>query len=503
MIARVSIGISDGNSSIFIISLQILVDPLSRRTQKNSFDSRLRLEMEEVLSATDKQSMVTSFLEIAVGQSADTARQFLQATSWKLEEALQLFYVGNEGGAMPASSEAPNEDVITMPDQSSGGLMRHSGNGDIGQNNEDEVRAPLPVRREVLYDDAIIYGSSRMGYPSRESGSLVAFRNFDEELKRTGIWETDQSAPSTADNSRENLASLYRPPFALMHHGPFEKAKVAASAQDKWLLVNLQSSKEFSSHMLNRDTWANEAVAQTVRTNFIFWQVYDDTSEGRKVCTYYKLDSIPVVLVIDPITGQKMRSWFGMVQPERLLEELLPFMDSGPKDHHNTISHKRPRESSQSLPHKTAVPVEVKDEDEEVLLALAASMENMKDPIKVTSKDEVDATEKTVEKEESNQTVANKPRYLPLPEEPKGDRSLLSRVGIRLPDGRRLQRNFLRTDPIQLLWSFCFSQLGEDGSRPFRITQAIPGASKSLDYDAKQTFGESGLANSMVSVTWE
>lgn len=24
---------------------------------------------------------------------------------------------------------------------------------------------------------------------------------------------------------------------------------------------------------LNRDTWANEAVAQTIRTNFIFWQV--------------------------------------------------------------------------------------------------------------------------------------------------------------------------------------------------------------------------------------
>lgn len=49
-------------------------------------------------------------------------------------------------------------------------------------------------------------------------------------------------------------------------------------------------------------------------------QVYDDTTEGQKVCTYYKLDSIPVVLVIDPITGQKMRSWNGMVEPERLLE---------------------------------------------------------------------------------------------------------------------------------------------------------------------------------------
>ena len=33
-----------------------------------------------VLSATDQQTMVSSFLEIAVGQTADTARQFLQVS---------------------------------------------------------------------------------------------------------------------------------------------------------------------------------------------------------------------------------------------------------------------------------------------------------------------------------------------------------------------------------------------------------------------------------------
>lgn len=49
-------------------------------------------------------------------------------------------------------------------------------------------------------------------------------------------------------------------------------------------------------------------------------QTYDDTTEGKKVCTYYKLESMPVVLILDPITGQKMRSWNGMVHPERLLE---------------------------------------------------------------------------------------------------------------------------------------------------------------------------------------
>lgn len=50
--------------------------------------------------------------------------------------------------------------------------------------------------------------------------------------------------------------------------------------------------------------------------------MYHDSTEGKKVCTYYNLVSVPAILVIDPITGQKMRAWSGMVQPDRLLEVL-------------------------------------------------------------------------------------------------------------------------------------------------------------------------------------
>nr|KJB30689.1 hypothetical protein B456_005G158000 [Gossypium raimondii] len=430
--------------------------------------------MEGMLSASDKQSMVSSFLEIAVGQTAETAMQFLQATSWKLDEALQLFYVGNEGGVVGTASESPAvENVDSWVDQNSGEL-KESGNSDVGPIGGEEVRPPLPVVRETLYDDASLYGASRLGLPPQQSSSLIAFRNFDEEMKRPGVWESDEGASSTVDAPRDNLASLYRPPFHLMFQGPFEKAKAAASVEDKWLLVNLQSTKEFSSHM-----------------------VYDDTSEGRKVCTYYKLDSIPVVLVIDPITGQKMRSWFGMVQPESLLEDLVQFMDGGPRDYHATLSHKRPRGSSVTPQQKIKVSTDETNEDKEMLRAIAASMENAKESIKTTEDDKVSSTT------EEEPCLTKKPAYPPLPEEPKGDRNLLCRVGVRLPDGRRVQRNFLRTDPIQLLWSFCYSQLGEAESKPFRLTQPIPGASKSLDYDSKLTFEESGLANSMILVAWE
>ncbi|GJR84976.1 plant UBX domain-containing protein 7-like protein, partial [Tanacetum coccineum] len=77
----------------------------------------------------------------------------------------------------------------------------------------------------------------------------------EEEHKRQGVWDAAQGgSTSAAESSNKNLASLYRPPFALMFNGPFEKAKEAANRQDRWLLVNVQSTKEFNSHMLNRDT---------------------------------------------------------------------------------------------------------------------------------------------------------------------------------------------------------------------------------------------------------
>ncbi|KAI5678273.1 hypothetical protein M9H77_09223 [Catharanthus roseus] len=450
--------------------------------------------MDGVISPADQQSLVSSFLEIAVGQTADTARQFLQATSWKLEEAIQLFYVGNDGGATLSSVQSPHlENDLPSADPSLSASGKDLGDKSFGEEDGDDVRPPLPVRRDVLYDHPIPYGASRVGGSSHEAHSVVPFRNFEEEMKQSGVWETGSVSSSTVDSTRDNLASLYRPPFALLFHGPFEKAKDAARVQNKWLLVNLQSTREFSSHMLNRDTWANEAVAQTIKTNFIFWQVYEDTEEGSKVCTYYKLDSIPVVMVIDPVTGQKMRSWRGMIQPENLLEDLLPFMDGSPTDHHVSLSHKRPRESPQAPPHRVQGQIE---EDEDLQRALAASMEGVKDH-------DQDPKESDEAGMKDTQSLTSVPTYPPLPEEPKDDRSLLCRVGVRLPDGRRLQRNFLRTDPIQLLWSFCISQLEEAKTRPFRLTQAIPGSSKCLEYDSNLTFEESGLANSMISVTWE
>ncbi|CAN6250610.1 unnamed protein product [Urochloa humidicola] len=412
-------------------------------------------------TAAEKEALVSSFLEIAAGQTPETATQFLQMTSWHLEEALQLFYIDGES-ALAARPAAPSaaaavaaaagvEEALRFappPAAALGDPMMHG----LGPGEDDDVRAPLPVRRETLYGDAPV--------SILRPNTTVAFRNFEQEARQSAVWDSDQNATSS---SRDNLASLYRPPFSLMFNGPFDKAKLEASCLDKWLLINLQSTDEFSSHMLNRDTWGNEAVAQLIRSNFIFWQVYHDSSEGRK--------------------------------------DLLPYLDKGPKEHHAAQPQKRPRNVDQETPMGKQGKTAVEDEDEELARAVAASLEESKE---VTEGSDATDDMALAEAEEENEPSLNiKLDYPPLPEEPTGSRDLLCRVAIRLPNNRRIQRNFLHTDPIKLLWSFCAPQVEDGEKRPFHFVQAIPGAPMKLEFASDATFKEAGLANSMINLLWD
>ncbi|AQK47128.1 Plant UBX domain-containing protein 7 [Zea mays] len=466
-------------------------------------------------TAAEKETLVSSFIEITAGQTLETATQFLQMTSWHLEEALQLFYIDGEAAHTAAHSVDPSpaaaapsalaaaagvEEAMRFappPAAALGDAMSHG----FGVREDDDVRAPLPVKRETLYGEGIV--------SVMRPNASAAFRNFEQEARQSAVWDSEQNV---ASSSGDNLASLYRPPFPLMFNGSFDKAKLEASSLDKWLLINLQSTEEFSSHM-----------------------VYYDTSEGRKVCTYYHLVSMPAILLIDPVTGQKVHAWNGMVHPDRLLEDLLPYLDKGPKGHHAAQPQKRPRKVDQeastgkqvypscyrlatckalpssyhswlpkraiiTLPFDSSVlgKIAVEDEDEELARAIAASLE-----VVIEASDASDDDMAEAEPEEENEPSLNiKPDYPPLPEEPKGSRELLCRVAIRLPNNQRIQRNFLHTDPIKLLWSFCAPQVEDGEKRAFHFVQAIPGASQKLQFGSDLTFRKAGLANSMINLLW-
>lgn len=52
-------------------------------------------------------------------------------------------------------------------------------------------------------------------------------------------------------------------------------------------------------------------------------QFNDSTQDGQKIQTYYKLYTLPAILVVDPITGSALRTMTGFVPPERCAATLF------------------------------------------------------------------------------------------------------------------------------------------------------------------------------------
>ncbi|CDY12748.1 BnaC04g28930D [Brassica napus] len=308
---------------------------------------------------------------------------------------------------------------------------------------EEHIRPPLPSIRDTLYDSSYMYQTPVQVCPEE-------------------IWDAESEPSEDSDTDSRRLSSLFRAPLKLLFQGTFEEAKSTSSRQNLWLLVNL---------------------------HFILSQVYDDTTEGKKVSTFYRIESAPpVVLLIDPITGQNMRSWSGAIEAHGFVEDLMKYMDDGPHQYmaSSTRNKRMKTDKISSESSQTGMPELARNQTISHIVVPSWGLE----------------FEKSAEVKQEEETCL---RYPDLTEEPNGDcdRSLVCSLCVRFPDGRRKQRKFLKTEPIQLLWSFCYSQMVESEKKAFKLVQAIPGASKTLEYGPNATFDQSGLANSMISITWE
>jgi thioredoxin-related protein len=76
-----------------------------------------------------------------------------------------------------------------------------------------------------------------------------------------------------SQGKKRTLEELFKPPLDIMFKGDWQSARDAATAANKWLLVNIQDAGEFQCQTLNRDVWSNDAVKTIIREHFLFWQV--------------------------------------------------------------------------------------------------------------------------------------------------------------------------------------------------------------------------------------
>ena len=102
--------------------------------------------------------------------------------------------------------------------------------------DEEGIRRPDSVKKQRLMDD----GAESMRYQigGRPRAPLVsAFAS---------------GAGSSSSANAKTLANLYKTPTAMMTAGDLWSVREQCKTQEKWLLVNIQSEKEFKCHEFTR-----------------------------------------------------------------------------------------------------------------------------------------------------------------------------------------------------------------------------------------------------------
>jgi hypothetical protein len=372
--------------------------------------------------------------------------------------------------------------------------------------------------------------------------SMDAFRDYQRETQ--GLRSTGGS---------QGLAGLYQAPSDMLFKGSFEAAQEHAVNKEQWLLVNVQSNEQFASHQLNRDTWSDPTVKDIIQNSFVFWQVYASTEQGHKFCHFYRLESehqLPAILVIDPITGSCPKQMTGFKEPERLMEELVPFMDASIHDPPPTSMGRRPAQKRSTDDAAAAASSTPMTDDEMLQAALAASMagsasaHGMKTSTAGPSTSaaatataaQAPSTRSAAKSATEASTAATgaasaevvnghagqagtsssaseaKPHVdaaaaaseakARLPAQVPAGTPGSVRTAIRLPTGQRLTAVFPGDTRLEALYDLCISEVPDAATGiPFALRYATPGPS-ALTTDKSQTLQAAGVNGAMLSMAW-
>ncbi|CAI5775452.1 domain-containing 7 isoform X1 [Podarcis lilfordi] len=344
-------------------------------------------------AASALKGLIQQFTAIT-GATESAGKHMLEACNNNLEMAVTMFLDGGGIAEEPSTSSA-----------SVSNLRPHA---------EDEVRAPIPQKQEILVEPEPLFGVRQ-----------------EQELRNGGA----------IDKKLTTLADLFRPPIDLMHKGSFETAKECGQMQNKWLMINIQNVQDFACQCLNRDVWSNEAVKTLIREHFIFWQVYHDSEEGQRYIQFYKLADFPYVSILDPRTGQKLVEWH-QLDVTSFLDQVTGFLgEHGQLDGHST-SPPQKRSRSESLIDAS--------EDSQLEAAIRASLQEThfdSDQVKQESRSDEESESELFSGSEEFISVCGSDDD--EPENPaKSRKSPHKDLGCRKEEGRRPQPEpTARTEP--------------------------------------------------------
>jgi hypothetical protein len=318
---------------------------------------------------------------------------------------------------------------------------------------------------------------------------------------------------------------MFPPPEKINFPGTFGEARTACKERMRWLLVNIQSVQEFSSHQLNRDTWCDEIIQSLLNPEqgeFIFWQATNTEEEGAKYIQNYHINEIadlPHVAIIDPRTGEMVQKWKGFRDAQELATDICSFCSSrslhgGARPDRAYSANEKDATTTDTAMQDAKPPSGMSEEEAALAAAIAMSMQESQEEstsdsaeppappgqsVSPSASPASAAKPEATDSGDAGSVVGFSSKY-PLSPEPDAGAEGSTRIQVRLATGKSVVRRFLITDLVGALNTLVQEEVAEAQTRVFDLSMTFP--RKSLSAMLDLSIQEAGLANAAVMMKW-
>lgn len=473
--------------------------------------------------------LVSTFLAVAGTDDAAVAKQYLELTNNDLEYAVTLYMESHPPDTAAATGNAESDEQIAQR------LQQEA----YGQNHDNVRAADTNIHRHETLVDSFegffppqvsrptdVFGSGRVGifnqrYEDAVNGfdnrfnevhnddddewvdenddddSIIVLDSDDEEndrvrpISRRRRRRSDRLNELTSTQRR--LANLFRPPFDIMSLIDLDTAKQQGRTEKKWILVNVQDPTEFTCQVLNRDFWSNQRVKSVVKENFIFLQYQKDSPNGENYLSFYHVNEFPHISVLDPLTGERVRTWpDGQVpETESWLNDVADFLEK-----FSLV----PNSKNPMVHHEVKFDPDALTEEQQIEFALKQSMQENQG----TSNDNAINVDPEDVPDNANDTVSDDPFLSIQAVEHQEPLENFTRIQIRFPNGKRLVHKFGKDELVSTIYLYLKFVIKSEGETyelapedRFTLSNAS-NRSKSLIDSTNETVQEAKLANASI-----
>ncbi|KAG1692961.1 FAS-associated factor 2-B [Nymphon striatum] len=240
----------------------------------------------------------------------------------------------------------------------------------------------------------------------------------------------------------------------VFYQGTYSQALNDAKRELKFLLVYLHSDDHQHTQDFCLNTLANQSIIDFVNVNLLFWACSVTTTEGYRVSQALREGTYPFMAVI-VLRQNKMTivaRLSGSISPDELISELTNVM----ADNESSLVVARADREERSLNQTLR-----RQQDEAYEESLKADQEKERkkreEKLQQEQAEEMkirEIKEKLQAKEELRKRKIDLIEQIPA--EPAENDPDAVRIMIKLPNGARLDRRFLKSHPLKFLYYFIF-----------------------------------------------